>query len=186
MQGSSVMAEAAVTLGCLLIASPQLTDPNFARSVVLVVSHDGGGSFGLVLNRPLGSCLSEVLPDVDRAAADIPVLQGGPVQTDVLQFVSRDGAAGRFVVPGVHVGASLPDLIGEQAGAARARAFLGYAGWGACQLERETAEGSWIIAPARAAHVFDIPAEHLWVFVLRELGGRYAWMSLQGGSPEDN
>ncbi len=180
------MGDAAVTLGCLLVASPQLMDPHFVRGVVLIVNHDAGGSFGLVLNRPLESRLSDVLPGVDASAADIPVLQGGPVQTDVLQFVSRDGEAGRLVVPGVHVGASLSEVIAEQAAAGRALAFLGYAGWGEGQLERETAEGSWIIAPARAAHVFDIPASHLWAAVLRELGGRYAWMSLQGGSPEDN
>jgi putative transcriptional regulator len=180
------MVEEAVTLGCLLVASPQLADPNFARAVVLVVSHDGDGSFGLVLNRPLESSLSDVLPEVDPAAAQIPVFQGGPVQTDVLQLVSRDAEAGRSVAPGISVGASLPEVIEAGACAERARAFLGYAGWGGGQLERETAEGSWIVAPARAAHVFEIAPGQLWATVLRELGGRYAWMSLEGGSPQDN
>jgi len=180
------VGDAAVSRGCLLVASPLLADPNFARAVVLVITHDADGTFGLVLNRPLDSRLVEVLPDVDPRAADIPVLQGGPVQTDVLQFVTRDTEAGRVVLQGVSVGASLPELIEARAGALRARAFLGYAGWGAGQLERETADGSWIVAPARACHVFEVSAEHLWSAVLRELGGRYTWMSLQGGCPEDN
>jgi putative transcriptional regulator len=175
-----------VSRGCLLVASPLLADPNFARAVVLIITHDLDGTFGLVLNRPLDSRLADVLPEVDALAADIPVMQGGPVQMDVLQFVARDVEAGRCVLAGVSVGASLPELIEAQAGEKRARAFLGYAGWGTGQLERETAEGSWIVAPARAEHVFEVPTEHLWSTVLRELGGRYAWMSLQGGSPEDN
>ena len=180
------MPDRTVGCGCLLVASPALLDPNFARCVVLVISHDDEGSFGLVLNRPLEQKLSELLPDVQAAAATIPVLQGGPVQTDVLQFVSQDTRAGRPVVEGVSVGASLAELLKECAEGRSARAFLGHAGWGPRQLEHETADGSWIVAPARAAHVFEIPADQLWARVLRELGGRYAWMAFEAGDPGNN
>ncbi len=180
------MTSSTVAQGCLLVASPALLDPNFARGVVLVITHDADGSFGLLLNRPLAHTLADVLPDVPAAAARIPVLQGGPVQTDTLQFVSRGDTAGRVVVPGVAVGAGLPDLVAAHPDGDGVRAYLGYAGWGAGQLARETEEGSWIVAPARAEHVFDVAAEQLWASVLRELGGRYAWMAFQAGNAGDN
>jgi putative transcriptional regulator len=175
-----------VAQGCLLVGSPRLLDPNFARTVVLVISHDSEGSFGLVLNRPLDHTLGDVLPDVAPAAASVPVLQGGPVQTDALQFMCRHERVGRSVLPGVSVGASLDELLAVSPQAEGIRAYLGYSGWGEGQLESETAEGSWIVAPARDAHAFDVPAARLWVSVLRELGGRYAWMAFEDGPLGDN
>ena len=86
--------------GCLLVASPELLDPNFARTVVFVISHDGDGSFGLVLNRPLDVTLDDVLESPGEGAAHVPVLRGGPVQPEVLQFLSRDGSVGRVLLPG--------------------------------------------------------------------------------------
>jgi putative transcriptional regulator len=180
------MSGPAVSQGCLLVASPGLLDPNFVRSVVMIISHDGEGSFGLVLNRPLGHTLVDVLPDVAEGARRIPVLQGGPVQTDTLQFVCRGESAGRVLLPGLAVGAALTDLLAEHPEGDGVRAYLGYSGWGAGQLEHETAEGSWIVAPARVEHVFDVPSEQLWATVLRELGGRYAWMAFGSGNPGDN
>ena len=175
-----------VRLGCLLVASPELVDPNFARTVVLIIHHDEDGSFGLVLNRPLGQTLAEVLPDLAPAATEVPVLQGGPVQTEMLQLVSRSEVAGRVIVPSLSVGATLGDLLDSPSERQDMRAYLGYAGWGAKQLEDETAAGGWIVAPARAGHVFDVPPEQLWITVLRELGGPYAWMALGAGDPGDN
>jgi putative transcriptional regulator len=154
--------------------------------VVLVISHDPEGSFGLVLNRPLEHSLGEVLPDAPEAAARVPLLQGGPVQTDALQFMSRHEHLGRKVMAGVSVGAALDELLDASPRAEGVCGYLGYAGWGEGQLEGETAEGSWVVAPARAEHVFEVPAERLWATVLRELGGRYAWMAFGDGSPGDN
>lgn len=172
--------------GCLLVASPELLDPNFARSVVFVIAHDTGGSFGLVLNRPLDLTLQDVLEEAGDGAGAVPVLRGGPVQPEVLQFLSAADGPGRAVLPGVALGGPLDDLLGLARGGGAVRAFAGYAGWSGGQLERETREGSWIVAPARAAHVFEVPAPQLWVQVLRELGGRYAWLALEGGEPGAN
>ena len=178
-------------LGCLLVAGPDLLDPNFARTVVLVIAHDAEGSYGLVLNRPLERTLGEVLADADPALATLPLFTGGPVQPGALQFLARaegpgDAGSGRSVLPGVVAGGALPDLV-EVAKAGRgARGYLGYSGWGAGQLEREIAEGSWIIAPARAAHVFELEGAQLWKTVLRELGGRYAWLALEDTEPGSN
>lgn len=180
------MDDNGVRLGCLLVASPELRDPNFARSVVLIINHDDEGSFGLVLNRPLGQTLAEVLPDLAPGATGVPVLAGGPVQTDMLQLVSRSEEAGRVIGPNLSVGAQLKDALDSPSALQGMRAFLGYAGWGAGQLEKETGTGGWIVAPARAEHVFEVPADELWITVLRELGGPYAWMALGEGDPTSN
>ncbi|MBM3985326.1 MAG: YqgE/AlgH family protein [Planctomycetes bacterium] len=172
--------------GCLLVASPELIDPNFVRSVVFVITHDESGSFGLVLNRPLDVVLADVLEDVGAAAGAVPVLRGGPVQPEVLQFLSAADGPGRALLPGVTLGGPLDHLLGLAQGGGAVRAYAGYAGWSGGQLERETQEGSWIVAPARAAHVFEIPAAQLWARVLRQLGGRYAWLALEGGKPDVN
>lgn len=169
--------------GFLLVASPALLDPNFKRTVVLVVTHDAEGAFGLVLNRPLHRCLAEVLEDEDPRAEQVELFQGGPVQTDMVQFVSSCESCGRAVLPGVAVGAGLEDVPDQEA---QLRAYVGYSGWGPGQLERETEEGSWIVAPAEARHVFEVASDQLWATVLRELGGEYAWMALDGGRPSDN
>ena len=172
--------------GCLLVASPELLDPNFVRTVVFVISHDGEGSFGLVLNRPLDVTLDDVLDKAGAGAAKVPVLRGGPVQPEVLQFLSRDASIGRALLPGVAVGGNLDQLLGHAHDGGRVRAVAGYAGWGGGPLERETNEGSWIVAPARPEHVFDVPSGRLWAQVLRELGGRYAWLALEAGDPGSN
>lgn len=171
--------------GCLLVASPELLDPNFARSVVFVIAHDASGSFGLVLNRPLDLTLDAVLEAPGDGAERVPVLRGGPVQPEVLQFLSA-GAAGRELLPGVAVGGALDELLGLARAGTAVHAYSGYAGWGGGQLEDETREGSWIVAPASAAHVFRTPAGELWARVLRGLGGRYAWLALEGGDPGAN
>ena len=170
--------------GFLLVASPELLDPNFRRTVVLIVTHDTEGAFGLVLNRPLQRSLGELLESDNDRAGRVPLLQGGPVQTDMVQFVSSREDAGRAVVPGVAVGASLEDAAAGDEG--QLRAFVGYAGWSGGQLEQETEEGSWIVAPAEARHVFAIPSDDLWVRVLKDLGGAYAWMALVDGRPSEN
>ena len=180
------MATPRVGQGCLLVASPELLDPNFARTVVFILSHDGDGSFGLVLNRPLEVTLHDVLESPGEGAERLPVLRGGPVQPEMLQFLAHGLAGERELLPGVSVGGDLDDLLRHVRGGGAARAYAGYAGWGGGQLERETVEGSWIVAPARAEHVFEVPAQELWVKVLRELGGRYGWMALEGGDPDAN
>jgi len=171
--------------GCLLVASPELGDPSFARSVVFVLSHGAEGSFGLVLNRPLDVTLEAVLEAPGAGASSVPVLRGGPVQPELLQFLC-DGGAGSVLSPGIAVGGELDELLALAREGRPVRAYSGYAGWSGGQLERELREGSWVVAPARAEHVFVTPSAALWVRVLRELGGRYAWLALEGGDPGSN
>jgi putative transcriptional regulator len=184
------VASASTEHGFLVVASPTLVDPSFRRTVVLIISHDQQGSFGLVLNRPLERMLSDVLEQHDCEdsphAAEVPLYQGGPVSTEMVQFVSGWEECGKLLLPGVAVGADLADLACASSAGRPTRAYAGYAGWGAGQLERETEEGSWIIAPAASRHVFDVDHDDLWSTVLRELGGSYAWMALGDQPPGDN
>ncbi len=172
--------------GFLLVASPGLRDPNFERTVLLMLEHDEQGALGLVLNRPLEHRLSDVLEEVDAHWADVGLSEGGPVQPNILQFLCRDSGEGQQVVKDVSVQGELRPWTEAQPQVTAVRAFAGYAGWGGGQLEDETKEGSWIVCPAESRHVFDIPAHRLWAEVLRGLGGNYAWMSLSGGDPTDN
>ncbi len=171
----------------LLVATPKLRDPNFQRAVVLVLSHDAEGSYGLVLNRPLARTLADVVTGGDERVTKVPLHEGGPVQGEVLQILGEEG--GVEVVPGVGALPAAGDLAGlllQLPVASQARAYLGYAGWGADQLASELEEGAWILAEPHREHVFDVPPERLWSRVLWELGGSYRWLSLQGGDPDDN
>ncbi|GJM20213.1 MAG: UPF0301 protein [Planctomycetota bacterium] len=171
--------------GFLIVASPALRDPHFVHSVVLMIEHEVEGSFGLLLNRPVGGTLGSVVDGLEGAVAAIPLHEGGPVQTERVQLLGPE-AGPRAVLPGLDLGGSLPHLkqLGERASAVRA--YAGYAGWTGGQLHDEIAEGAWIVAPARAAHVLDVPPERLWRQVLLELGGHYAWIALQDGGSEQN
>lgn len=180
-----LLVETPSASGFLIVASPALRDPHFVHAVVLMIEHAAEGSFGLVLNRPLGRSLGDVLPDLEPPVAAVPLHEGGPVQGERVQLLGPE-AGPREVLPGLTLGGSLPELhaLGERA--EQVRAYAGYAGWSGGQLHDEIAEGAWIVAPARAAHVLEVPAERLWRAVLHELGGHYAWMALEDGGADQN
>ena len=185
--GGRPVADPTLTAPFLLVAGPALQDPNFRRTVVLVISHDAEGTYGLVLNRGLEQTLADVLSEEDERAAGVPLLQGGPVQGEVLQLLG-DGP-GAEVFPGVSalpVGEDLETLLAMLPDTTVARAYLGYAGWGTDQLIGELEEGAWIVADPQRKHVFEIPPDRLWVSVLWELGGSYRWLALEGGDPTAN
>jgi putative transcriptional regulator len=162
----------------LLVAMPQLLDPNFHRTVVFLIEHDEGGTFGLVLNRgtdlPVGQ-LCESLGIPWRGQARQEVGWGGPVQPEhgwlLLGDAAPDHLETEVVMDGVRFSRS-PDVLREVAKAPprRFRAFLGYAGWGPGQLREELIQGAWLVAPASAEFVFDAPRETLWEDVVRHLG----------------
>jgi putative transcriptional regulator len=160
----------------LLVAMPQLADPNFRRSVVLLVHHDDDGTFGLVLNRPtplLALELCEGLGIEWRGDAAMRVCGGGPVQPDtgwVLLGEAHDLEA-QPVADGIFVAESLEALRNvAKDPPRRARLFLGYAGWGPGQLQEELAQGAWIVAPISAEAVFSDDHDSLWERVVRGIG----------------
>lgn len=147
--------------GKLLIASPQLLDPNFARAVILIVSHDENGALGLILNRPLEVSLQQVLAqaleDDDLATAAGTLHGGGPCEGP-LMLVHDDAERSQIeVMPGVHFTTDREDVEAmlRAADGRVLKFFVGYAGWSSDQLEGELEIGSWLQAPADAKQVFE-------------------------------
>jgi putative transcriptional regulator len=161
----------------LLVAVPQLADPNFRQSVVLLLQQGDDGALGIVINRESPMLLRELCRDHSIPYAGDPdkrVRFGGPVQPEqglVLYLGSDDDPDGRAIVDGLQVSASTGTLT-RLCREARTRfhCYAGYAGWAPGQLEREIAEGSWILAPAAPRFVFDLPVEEVWERVLRDNG----------------
>jgi putative transcriptional regulator len=160
-----------------LIAVPQLLDPNFRQSVVLLLQQSGDGALGLVINRESTLPLRDLCRDHKIRYAGDPgkkVRVGGPVQPEqglVLYDAAFDDPEGRDVVSGLAVSASTRTLsrLCDRTDVSF-HCFSGYAGWAPGQLEREIHEGSWIFAPADPDLVLDSTAEDVWGRALRANG----------------
>lgn len=177
--------------GRLLVATPLLDDPNFTRTVVLLLEHGEDGAFGLVLNRPTELTLDDAVPDWRPvAAAPAVVFSGGPVSPEAVIALGRgpaDAGDGWIAVAG--------DLgtvdIGCPPGAAGApvralRVFAGYAGWAGGQLEAEIAEGAWFVVDADPDDAFTTRPARLWRDVLRRQRGRIALFASYPDDPDTN
>jgi putative transcriptional regulator len=177
--------------GQLLIAGPRLVDPNFWRTVVLVVEHSEDGAFGLVLNRPSETSVGEAVPEIGTLMdPDEPLLIGGPVQPSTVITVARftdveHAALPAFADIGVLSAGGQP--IEELAHRVlSARAFVGHSGWGPGQLEAELETGDWILEPARREDVFSRSPRELWSDVLTRKGGSYALVARMPMDPSLN
>jgi putative transcriptional regulator len=166
----------------LLVASPPLADPNFDRTVVLLLEHGAGGAIGVVLNRPSELPVAEAIPGWEMLVAEpARVFAGGPVAEDAAIALGSarrpDGGAGWAPLVGevgtIDLHRDPFDVISD---IAAVRIFAGYAGWGPGQLEREVAEQAWVVIPAQPDDVLG-PAEDLWRRVLLRQGGRLAWLA---------
>ena len=176
--------------GQLLVASPALLDPNFHRTVVLVVEHGEGGALGVVLNRPSGAQVAEAAPPLaDLVEPEDHVHIGGPVEPTavmVLAELEDPSDAATVIFDGVGILAAEEDPVLWEAEARRARVFAGYAGWDAGQLESELAEDAWIVEPAEPEDVFAQAHEELWAEVLRRKGGQFALLARMPPDPSVN
>lgn len=166
--------------GHLLIASPRLLDPNFRRTVVLLVQHTEQGALGLILNRPTSVPIRQAWQQVSQLPCQVEeVLRlGGPVEGPLMALHTRPNLSESEVLPGVYFAVEpkhLTPLVTEPSGPARF--YVGYAGWGAGQLESELSEGSWLTPEATPAHVFD-NGEDLWERVTREIAATTVYSSL--------
>lgn len=182
--------------GRLLVASPQLADPNFIRTVVLILQHHDEGALGIVLNRPSEATVAEALPPwggyVGRPAV---LFGGGPVAVEGalclarLQGLEEPPGWQGLGLPGLP-GVGLIDLDREPAEVAgrveRLRIFAGYAGWGGGQLEGEIKHGGWYVFPARPRDPFTSRPATLWGEVLRRQGGQLAMLSTLPLNPRLN
>lgn len=164
--------------GRLLVASPHLLDPNFARAVVFMLDHDDGGAVGVVLNRPSETPLDEALEVAgwQGVASEPPVaFVGGPVQPQAAICLARVGGASppgfQTVVEGVGTLALDADDVAARDTVENLRVFAGYAGWGPGQLEEELRSDDWFVFDALPGDVFDRDPDGLWQRVLARQGG---------------
>jgi putative transcriptional regulator len=176
--------------GKLLIAGPSLLDPNFWRTVVLVIEHSEEGALGLVLNRPSESLVGDAVPQLEalRGLGD-RLFIGGPVQPSAVIVLGEfedpsDAALLAFDDVGVLGTGSSPDE--SSVGLRRGRAFVGHAGWGPGQLDGEIERGDWILEPAVLEDAFTADARGLWSEVLTRKGGNYALLARMPPDPSVN
>jgi putative transcriptional regulator len=160
--------------GRLIVATPELTDPNFLRTVVFLIQHDDEGALGVVLTRPSESPVSEHLPELADHATDPPVVfVGGPVEPAVaIGLESVPEPALPTPLGGVGI---LDVLAPEQAGPCRI--FSGYAGWGPGQLEAEITENAWFVVDALPEDIFGHDPEELWSNVLKRQPAPLSWVA---------
>ena len=149
-----------------------MADPNFARTLVLLIEHNREGALGVVVNRPLTKTLQELWREVGSAPCHSrqPIYWGGPVPGPLLSLHTKSTLAETEPASGVFFAAKkqhLDALVLTEEPAYKI--FIGHAGWGAGQLESELRQGGWRTLPATAGHVFSTE-DDLWETVFRQLG----------------
>jgi putative transcriptional regulator len=174
-----------------LLSMPQLSDPNFSRTVVLLCKHNAEGAFGLVLNRPLvtaGRVVVNLDPPIETDR-ELQVWVGGPVEPhSSWMLVGNDLAPdqlteGSPIASGLSLSAS-PDLLRRMLDPnppPRTRLIVGYSGWGPGQLEAELAESAWLLSDVDRDLIFDTPPERMWETAIRRLGADPATLQMSRG-----
>jgi putative transcriptional regulator len=180
----------------LLLSMPQLVDPNFNRTVVLMCTHNNQGAFGLVVNRPLVTT-GRIVVDLDPPAAEprarrgeadreqahtdreLQVWVGGPVEPERSWILvgddphdDEDEERGTRIAEGLYLSTS-PDLLRrllEPSPPPRARLMIGYSGWGPGQLEAELEASAWLISDVDRDLIFNTAPERMWEAAIRRLG----------------
>jgi putative transcriptional regulator len=166
--------DVALTTGKLLIAEPFLSDPNFARAVILLCEHGEEGSVGFILNKSTQLTLGDLLPDLYTPLLN--VFQGGPVQLDTLHMLHRmpEAFGGNEIFSGVYWGGSYEALqeviVNNVYQPIDLRLFVGYAGWSPGQLEKEISEGAWLVSDLTQDILFETDVENVWKEAVRSLG----------------
>jgi putative transcriptional regulator len=183
----------------LLLSMPQLVDPNFNRTVVLLCQHSERGAFGLVVNRPLitsGPVVVEVRTEAGAAEprtlrsseTELQMWVGGPVEPQrswILVADDEDAAeeARVRIADGLYLSTS-PELLQRLMGPApppRTRFIVGYSGWGPGQLDAEIQESAWLISDVDRELIFNTPAERLWETAIRRIGADPATLQVSRG-----
>jgi putative transcriptional regulator len=188
--------------GYFLISETELLDPNFYRTVVLIVSHNDEGAFGLVVNRPSDTTLGEIIPEYsDRPEGAAVPFVGGPVEQQYLFTVhggppglalsehAHSPAEGIIFEPSFHV---IDDYFDSrpadhtETAKDQLQFYVGYSGWAPGQLEEEIATGAWLVIPAVPSIVFYPDPAEGWNAALRQKGGLYSIIAQTGFKPSLN
>ncbi|TVS00098.1 MAG: DUF179 domain-containing protein [Rhodospirillales bacterium] len=168
--------------GQLLVASPAMTDPRFAETVILMISHDRDGAMGLVVNRVIGSGPLRLLLETmgvegSEAEGTVRLFYGGPVESHrgfVVHTADYEGPTTQVVADDLAVTFETDVLhaIGEGEGPARSLVLLGYAGWGPGQLDGEIRREDWYTAPPDLSLVFGDDLDRVWERAMARAGTR--------------
>ena len=177
---------AQITKGSFLVATPEIDSGIFFRSVIILCEHSLSGSFGLILNKKIDVELTQDLITIDDLTnRDIDMRAGGPLQMNQMMMIHNGEYDPSIeLIDGVHLGGDiqfLQEALSQREGPS-VRLFFGYASWPSGLLEREFLNGQWFICQGASEHVFETSTENMWGTVLREMGGKYAALSM---IPED-
>lgn len=159
--------------GQFLVAPPGLTEPNFHRTIVLVLQHDENGALGLVINRPTNSEIDniwEVMTGTSLSNEGVLYI-GGPVEGPIMLLHTRAEYSEQQVMPGLYVSSrktNLSKLVSEKA--LPYKVFSGYAGWAEGQLDAELQQGGWLVAPASPEDIFSMETSDPWKSLCQRLG----------------
>lgn len=168
-----------------LVAVPQMLDPNFAQSVVYLISHNSEGAFGLILNRPSPIHLDDVAEELGLPQRlKQPIYFGGPVERNrgfVLHPCADLSTSSELIEEGIFLSGAPETLKKLVENGDTFKFFLGYSGWAPGQLEEEITHGSWLVLPSRREIILTTRVEHLWDRVLREVGIEPGAISSAGG-----
>lgn len=174
-----------------LIAMPNLADPNFFHSVTFLCEHNKDGAMGLTINRTIDINFGMLLEHLDindsvAQVKNLPVYQGGPVQTERGFVLHENFGQWNATIPvtdniAVTMSQDIIEAIAHGAGPSRFLIALGYAGWGAGQLEQELASNSWLSGPADPAIIFTTPNEQRWQAAAALLGVEIGLLSPDAG-----
>lgn len=163
--------QARISQGALLVATDEIGDPSWSRTVVLILHHDSNGTLGVAVNRPTSVQPEEILPELgDVPGLESSVFRGGPVRPTQMVFLIRDPTPGMLrnaplIVDGIYASGDLSALaaIAETDGSDRMlRLYAGHAEWGPGQLDAEIAGGRWAVTNGSAERVFAPNPEMLW------------------------
>lgn len=196
------VSDSELTTPVLLMAMPQVLDPFFHKSVVLLLHHETEGSFGFIVNRPTGIRISEILQGMEvgwQGRAEEVAFFGGPVQPQLGTVLftpeapedGEEDETANEVIPGVALTQHIGDLSRlAEAPPDRFRLFLGYAGWGEGQLIEEILRNDWLTAPVSSELLFAPDPEKVWDEALRSVGVDPAilpsWTPQAGGGESTN
>jgi putative transcriptional regulator len=175
----------------LLLSMPQLVDPNFSRTVVLLCKHDDNGALGLVVNRPLvttGRVTVNLDPPVSTER-ELQVWVGGPVEPQSIWMLVGQDPNEEGDMPGIRIGDDLylstsPHLLRrllEPEPPSIARLIVGYSGWGPGQLEAELEASAWLMSDVDRDLVFNTPSDRMWEAAIRRLGADPAALQMSRG-----
>ena len=170
--------------GSLLVAHPNMLDPNFRRTVLFISAHDQeDGAVGVIINRPLKKNVADLVSETPpENLADVPVFFGGPVGNNQLMLAAFEWHKGEGLKMNQHSIGANGAVAGTGQGAPSVFAFLGYAGWSAGQLEAEMKQKAWIVQKPSRAALKSEGLSRLWFDIMNQLG---PWYRMLAAAPDD-